>query len=146
VNSGWLVLSLFFVFLLYFLIGEFFCHILGLRHHLPQSPVTSSQSAGAPPRTESQDSERTVSEATVGEAMAKVDEAVMESPNPAMTMIMAEKFASKVAGASTAQDTTLVVVSTPLPTSSPVGHASSSQCLEDVMWCWSLTPPIICPR
>jgi hypothetical protein len=44
---------------------------------------------------------------------------------------MMERSALKVAGASTVQDTALVVVSTPLPTSSPVGHASSNQRLED---------------
>jgi hypothetical protein len=41
-----------------------------------------------------------------------------------------EKSASEVAGASTAQDMALVVVSTPLPTSL-VGHTLSSQRLED---------------
>jgi hypothetical protein len=45
-------------------------------------------------------------------------------------MTVVEKLALETAGASTVQDTALVVVSTPLPTS-PVGHASSSQCLED---------------
>jgi hypothetical protein len=64
-----------------------------------------------------------VSEATVEE--------VMESPNPEVTMTVAEKSASETAGASTAQDMALVLVSIPLPTSSPVGHASSSQRLED---------------
>jgi hypothetical protein len=44
---------------------------------------------------------------------------------------MVEKLALEVVGASTAQDTALVVVLAPLPTSSPVGHASSSQHLED---------------
>jgi hypothetical protein len=44
---------------------------------------------------------------------------------------MVEKLTSKAAGASTAQDTALVVVSAPLPTSSPVSHTSSSQRLED---------------
>jgi hypothetical protein len=48
-----------------------------------------------------------------------------------MTMTVVEKSASVVAGASTAQHTALVVVSTPLPTSSPIGHASSNRCLED---------------
>jgi hypothetical protein len=44
---------------------------------------------------------------------------------------VAEKSTLEVAGASTAQDTALVMVSTPLPTSSTVGHASSSLRLED---------------
>jgi hypothetical protein len=67
-----------------------------------------------------------VSEATIGEVMAQVDQAIMESPNPEVTVTVAEKSAVKTAGASTAQDTALVLVSIPLPTSSPVGHASSS--------------------
>jgi hypothetical protein len=72
-----------------------------------------------------------VSEATVGETVAYVDQAIMESPNPEVTVTVAEKSALEAAGASTAQDTALVMVSTPLPTSSPVGHASSNQRLED---------------
>jgi hypothetical protein len=63
--------------------------------------------------------------------VAEVDQAIVESPNPEVTMTVVEKPASKVAGASTAQDTALVVVSAPLPTSSPIGHTSSSQHLED---------------
>jgi hypothetical protein len=63
--------------------------------------------------------------------MAQVDEAIVESPNPVETVTMEEKSGLEVARASTMQDMTLVVVSTPLPTSSPVGHASSSQHLED---------------
>jgi hypothetical protein len=42
-----------------------------------------------------------------------------------------EKSALVVAGASTAQHMALVMVSTPLPTSSPIGHASSNRRLED---------------
>jgi hypothetical protein len=38
---------------------------------------------------------------------------------------------AKVVRTSTVQDTALVMVSTPLPTSSSTAHASSSQCLED---------------
>jgi hypothetical protein len=67
----------------------------------------------------------------MGEVMTQVDEVVVESPNLAMTMTVAEKYALEVAGASTAQDTALVVVSTPRSTSSPISHASSSQRLED---------------
>jgi hypothetical protein len=63
--------------------------------------------------------------------MAQADEAVVESPNPMVTITMAERFDLKVSGVSTVQDMALVVVSTPLPTSSPVGYASSSQRLED---------------
>jgi hypothetical protein len=62
--------------------------------------------------------------------MAQVDEAIVESPNPMVTMTVEEKSSSEAARASIVQDTTLVVVSTPLPTSS-VSHASSSQRLED---------------
>jgi hypothetical protein len=46
-------------------------------------------------------------------------------------MTMVEKSALEAARASTAQDTTLVMVSAPLSISSPVGHTSSSQRLED---------------
>jgi hypothetical protein len=67
----------------------------------------------------------------MGKAMAQVDQVVVESPSPEVTVTVVEKPASKGAGASTMQNTALVVVSTPLPTSSLVGHASSSQCLED---------------
>jgi hypothetical protein len=67
----------------------------------------------------------------MGEAVAWVDQAVVESPNPEVTMTVVEKLALETTGASTAQDTTLVVVSAPLPISSPVGHASSGQRLED---------------
>jgi hypothetical protein len=63
--------------------------------------------------------------------MAQVDEVIVESPNPVVTVTVVEKSASKVVGASTTQDMALIVVSTPLSTSSPVGHASSSQHLED---------------
>jgi hypothetical protein len=63
--------------------------------------------------------------------VAQVDQAVVESPDPEVTVTVVEKPASKAGGASTAQNTALVVVSTPLSTSSLVGHASSSQCLED---------------
>jgi hypothetical protein len=55
----------------------------------------------------------------------------VESSNPGVTITVVERSTSKVGGASTTQDTTLVVVSTPLLTSSPIGHASSSQRLED---------------
>jgi hypothetical protein len=65
------------------------------------------------------------------EAVAQVDQAIVESPNPEVTMIVVEKLALKVAGASTVQHTALVVVSAPLPTSSPICHTSSSQRLED---------------
>jgi hypothetical protein len=67
----------------------------------------------------------------MGEAVAQVDESIMESPSPEVTVTMVEKPASKAVGASTAQNTAMVVVSTPLPTSSLVGHASNSQRLED---------------
>jgi hypothetical protein len=56
--------------------------------------------------------------------MAQADEAVVEAPNPAMTMTMAEKPASALA---------LVVVSSAQPTSSAAGHASSGFHLEEDM-------------
>jgi hypothetical protein len=67
----------------------------------------------------------------VGKAIAQVDRVVVDSSNPEVTMTVVEKLALEAAGASTAQDTALVVVSAPLPISSPIGHASSSQRLED---------------
>jgi hypothetical protein len=66
-----------------------------------------------------------VCEAT-GEVVAQVDQAIVESSGPEVTMTMVEKPASKAAGASTRQNTALVVVSTPLPTSSLADHTSSS--------------------
>jgi hypothetical protein len=63
--------------------------------------------------------------------MAQVDEVVVESPNLEVAMAVVEKLASEAARASTTQDTALVVVLAPLPISSHVGHASSSQRLED---------------
>jgi hypothetical protein len=59
----------------------------------------------------------------MGEVMAQVDEAIVESPNPMVTMTVVEKPALEAAGASTTQDMALVVVPTPLSISSPVGHA-----------------------
>jgi hypothetical protein len=43
-----------------------------------------------------------VSEVTMGEAMAQVDEAIVESTNPVVIVTVAEKSASEVVGASTA--------------------------------------------
>jgi hypothetical protein len=54
--------------------------------------------------------------------MAQNDEAVVESPNPAVTVTVAEKPASALA---------LVVVSLAQSTSSAAGHASSSLRLEE---------------
>jgi hypothetical protein len=62
------------------------------------------------------------SEATVGEVMAQTDEAVVEWPNPIVTVIMAEKPTSALA---------LVVISSAQPTSSAAGHAFSSLHLEE---------------
>jgi hypothetical protein len=76
--------------------------------------------------TESHDLEHTVSKAIVGEAVAQVHQAIVESPNTEVTMIVVEKPTLEAARASTAQDMALVVVSAPLLISSPVGHASSS--------------------
>jgi hypothetical protein len=71
--------------------------------------------------------------------MAQVDEAIVESPNLVVTVTMVEKYALEVVGASTAQDTALVVVSKPLLTSSPIGHTSSVQADhglgELLSWC-----------
>jgi hypothetical protein len=64
-----------------------------------------------PLRTESQDSERTVSEATVGETGAPNDQATVESPSPEVTMTVAMDPAMEVARASSAVASTLVVVS-----------------------------------
>jgi hypothetical protein len=67
----------------------------------PISQSASSQSAGVPLRTESQDLERTVSEVTVGETGAPDDQAFAESPTPEVTMAVAMDPAMEVAGAST---------------------------------------------
>jgi hypothetical protein len=80
----------------------------------------------------------------MGDAVAQVDQAIAESPSPKVTVIVVEKLASEAVGASTAQNMALVVVSTLLPTSSLVGHASSSQRLEDdVVLEFDATP--LCP-
>jgi hypothetical protein len=59
------------------------------------------------------------------------DHAAMESPTPEVTMIVAVDPAMEVAGISPAVASTLVVVSSAQPTSSTVGHASSSLRLEE---------------
>jgi hypothetical protein len=55
----------------------------------------------------------------------------VELANLEVNVTVVEKPASDAARASTAQDTVLVMVSAPLPTSSLIDHASSSQRLED---------------
>jgi hypothetical protein len=54
--------------------------------------------------------------------MTQTDEVIVESPNPALTVTLAEKPASASA---------LVVVSSVQPTSSAAIHASSSLCLDE---------------
>jgi hypothetical protein len=66
----------------------------------------------------------------MAEMGAPVDRAIMELPQPEVTMTMVEDLAAEVARTSIIQDTALVIVSMPLPTSS-TAHASSSQRLED---------------
>jgi hypothetical protein len=68
----------------------------------PISQLASSQSAGVPLHTESQDSERMISEATLGEMGPPDDQATAESPTPEVTMVVAVDPAMEVAGASTA--------------------------------------------
>jgi hypothetical protein len=58
----------------------------------------------------------------MGEAMTQVDEAIVESPNPVVTMTVAEKPASALA---------LVVVSSAQPTSFAAGHVFGSLFLEE---------------
>jgi hypothetical protein len=61
----------------------------------------SSQSAGAAVRTKSQDSERTVSEVAVREAVAPDDHAATESPTLEMMVTVAAGPSEEVARAST---------------------------------------------
>jgi hypothetical protein len=50
----------------------------------------------------------------------------VESPHPKVVVTMVEKLAAEVAGGSTVQDMTLVVVSTSLPYPPPAGQSSDN--------------------
>jgi hypothetical protein len=67
----------------------------------------------------------------VRETVALDDHAVVESPALEAAVTVAVDPAMEVARVSTAADSALVVVSSAQPTSSPVGHASSSLRLEE---------------
>jgi hypothetical protein len=82
-------------------------------------------------RTESQDSERTVSGAAVRETVAPDDHAATESRTSEMMVTMAVGPSKEVVEASTATASTLVVVSSAQPTSSAAGCASSGLRLEE---------------
>jgi hypothetical protein len=71
----------------------------------------SSHFGGATVRIESQDPERTVSEATVRETVAPNEHIAAESPTPEMVVTMAAGPSEEVAGASTAQVAALVLLS-----------------------------------
>jgi hypothetical protein len=61
--------------------------------------LASSHSGGVAVRTESHDSERTVSEAVVRETVAFDEHAAIESPTSGMAMTVAASPSKKVAGA-----------------------------------------------
>jgi hypothetical protein len=71
--------------------------------------LASSHSDGAPVRTESYDSERTIGEVAVRETVAFDEHAATESPTPGMMVTMATGPSEEVARASIAQVTTLVM-------------------------------------
>lgn len=73
----------------------------------PSPQPTTSVLIGPLPLTGSQDSERTVSEAAVGEAATQVDQPAVESAHLEEAMIMVEHPATDVARASITLDTTL---------------------------------------
>jgi hypothetical protein len=91
----------------------------------------SSQSAGVAVRTESQDSECTVSEAAVRETVDPDDHAAAESPTPDMMVTMAAGPSEEVVRASTAQVATLVLSSWHQLVSPHVALGTSSQHLDD---------------
>jgi hypothetical protein len=64
--------------------------------------LASSHSGGAAVCTESHDSERTISEATVRETVASDEHAAVESPTPGMMVTVATGPSEKVVGASIA--------------------------------------------
>jgi hypothetical protein len=92
---------------------------------------TSSHSGGAAVRTESHDSERTVSEATVRETVASDEHAAVESPTPGMVVTVVVGPSEEVAGASATQVATLVLSSLYQSVSPHAALGTSSQRLDD---------------
>jgi hypothetical protein len=68
----------------------------------------SSHSGGAAVRTESHDSELTISEAAVRKTVASDEHAAVESPTPGMVVTVVAGLSKEVAGASSAQVAALV--------------------------------------
>jgi hypothetical protein len=91
----------------------------------------SSHSGGAAVRTESHDSERTISEAVVRETVASDEHAAAESPTLGMVVTVAAGLSEEVVGASIAQVAALVLSSSHQPISPPAAHDISSQRLDD---------------
>jgi hypothetical protein len=81
-------------------------------------------------RTESHDSERTISEAVVRETVASNEHAAAESPTPGMAVTMAAGPSDEVAGASSAQVAALVPSSSHQSVSPPTALGISSQRLD----------------
>jgi hypothetical protein len=97
--------------------------------------LASLHSGGAAIRTESHDSERTISEAVVRETVASDEHDTVESPTPAMVVTVAVGPYEEVAGASSAQVATLVLSSSHQPVSPLFALGISSKCLDDdVLW------------
>jgi hypothetical protein len=91
----------------------------------------SSHSGGAAVRTESHDSERTISEAVVREMVAFDEHAAAESPTPGMMVTVVVGPSEEVVSASIAQVAALVSSSSHQPVSPPAAHGISSQRLDD---------------
>jgi hypothetical protein len=92
---------------------------------------TSSNSSGAAVRTESHDSECTVSEVAVRETMASNEQATIESPTPGMVVTMVVGPFKEVVGASAAKVVALVLSSSHQSVSPHVALSTSSQRLDD---------------
>jgi hypothetical protein len=73
----------------------------------------------------------TISKTTVRETVALDDHSAVESPALEAAVTMAVDLAMEVVRVSTTVASALVVVSSAQPTSSPIGHASSSLRLEE---------------
>ena len=94
---------------------------------IPQPP--SCQPSGAPPHTESKDSESTVGEVAVRETGPPSDHVASDLLTPGVTVVVAVDPSEEVAGAS--QGTALVLSSLPWPASPSAPLASGVQHLDD---------------
>jgi hypothetical protein len=84
-------------------------------------------------RIESQDSERTISEAAVRKMVAPNEHAATESPTPKMVVTVVASPSEEVARASTAQVAALVLSSSHQSVSPHAALGTSSQHLDDDM-------------